>query len=173
MSRDEAAIAHHEAGHAVAAVTFRRSIVRVSIEPDQHGRGRLDQRPQRFDVPAHGEVPAWTRRAVNADIVVAWAGPLSEERVAGSYDHETAEHDLDRMFDAAMVVTAGFAQEALAYVEWLRWRTVRFLQEPALWSQVEAVATALVERRSLAAADVRQAMSAAGRRPSGRIDHIS
>jgi hypothetical protein len=102
VSRDEAAIAHHEAGHAVAAVTFRRSIVRVSIEPDQHSHGRLDQRPQRFDVPAHGEVPAWTRRAVNADIVVAWAGPLAEERVAGGYDHETAEHDLDRMFDQAM-----------------------------------------------------------------------
>jgi hypothetical protein len=42
VSRDEAAIAHHEAGHAVAAVTFRRSIVRVSIEPDQHSHGRLD-----------------------------------------------------------------------------------------------------------------------------------
>jgi hypothetical protein len=95
-------------------------------------------------------------------------GPLAEERVAGSYDHETAEHDLDRMFDQAMVVTLGFAQEALAYVEWLRWRTVRFLHEPGRWSQVEAVAAALLERRSLAAPDVGRAMSAAGRPPAGR-----
>ena len=169
MSSDDSAIAHHEAGHAVAAVTFRRSVSQVSIEPDQHSLGRVDHRPQRFDVPSSGEVPAWVRRSVNAEIVVAWAGPLAEERVAGSYDHVTAEHDLDRMFDQAMVVTLGYAQEALAYVEWLRWRTIRLLREPGVWPQVEAVAAALLQERTLGAATLQRIMAAAlrsSRRPA-------
>jgi hypothetical protein len=163
VALDDAAAAHHEAGHAVAALTFRRSLTQVSIEADGHSIGRVDQRPQRIDVPTHGEVPAWVRRAVNADIVVAWAGPLAEERVVGSYDHVTAEHDLDRMFDQAMVVTLGHAQEALAYVEWLRWRTVRLLREPGFWPQVETVAAALVEHRTLSGPAVHRIMAATAR----------
>jgi hypothetical protein len=159
-----AAVAHHEAGHAVVATTFRRSVRQVSIAPDGHSLGRVDQRPQHLPVPAHGEVPAWVRRAVNADIVVAWAGPLAEERLVGGYDHDTAEHDLDRMFDRAMLVTLGHTQEALAYVEWLRWRTVRLLHEPGLWPQVEAVAGALLDVGALSGSAVRRIMAAAARR---------
>src|SRR5215217_6072247 len=138
VDHSDAGTAHHEAGHAVAAVTFRRSLTRVSIEANEHSRARIEHRPRHVDVPVQGDVPASVRREVNADIVVAWAGPLAEERVVGSYDHTTAEHDLDRMFEQAMVVTLGYAQEALAYVEWLRWRTVRLLHEPGFWPQVEA-----------------------------------
>jgi hypothetical protein len=164
---DKAATACHEAGHAVAAVTFRRSLTEVSIEPDGHSLARMDQRPRAFRVPEHDEVPTSVRRAVNADIVVAWAGPLAEERLVGSYDHVDAEHDLDRMFDQAMVVTLGHTQEALAYVEWLRWRTVRLLHEPGFWPQVEAVAAALLEHGTLSGAVVPRIMAAAAR-TSGR-----
>jgi hypothetical protein len=163
MPLDDPATAHHEAGHAVAAVTFRRSLREVSIEPDGHSLGRVEQRPRPVHQPEHGEVPAWVRRTVNADIVVAWAGPLAEERLVGSYDHVHAEHDLDRMFDHAMVVTLGHTQEALAYVEWLRWRTVRLLHEPGFWPQVEAVAAALLEHRTLTGAAVDRIVAAAGR----------
>jgi ATP-dependent Zn protease len=164
MALDDAATAHHEAGHAVAALTYRRSLTRVSIEADGHSLGRVDHRPQRVVVPVRGEVSASVRRAVNADIVVAWAGPLAEERVVGSYDHVTAEHDLDRMFDQAMVVTLDHAQEALAYVEWLRWRTVRLLREPGIWPQVEAVAAALLEERTLSGPAVARIMETTARR---------
>jgi hypothetical protein len=62
-----------------------------------------------------------------------------------------------------MVVTLGFSQEALAYIEWLRWRTVRLLREPGLWPQVEAVATALLEYQTLDAPALRRIMATAAR----------
>jgi len=39
LSIDE--IAHHEAGHAVAAIKFRKSFRYVTIDPNDYSRGRV------------------------------------------------------------------------------------------------------------------------------------
>jgi hypothetical protein len=164
VSDEEEATAYHEAGHSVAAITLGRSVVRVSIERDEFTLGRVEHRPRgrklRPDVEADGR----TRRAVNADIVVSWAGPLAEERFTGQFNEPGAQRDLDRSFDLALNLTVGDMDEAAAYVEWLRFRTIRLMREPNFWPQVQAVADALVKHRSLSGVLVRHIMATAARR---------
>ncbi|MBA2625825.1 MAG: hypothetical protein H0U89_09495 [Acidimicrobiia bacterium] len=159
MTAEDEATAYHEAGHAVVAVTFWRSVVRVSIERDESTLGRVEHRPRGAAFRPDVEVDGRTRRALDVDIVIGWAGPLAEERFTGQFNEPGAQRDLDRGFDCTLYITQGDTEEAGAYLEWLRFRTLRLMREPLLWPQVEGVAAALRERRELGGIGVRRTMA--------------
>ena len=50
-------------------------------------------------------------------------------------------------------------QQADAYINWLWWRTVAFLQQAEVWSAVQYVANELVRRRTLSGADFAEVMT--------------
>jgi hypothetical protein len=83
---DWATLAHHEAGHAVAAVVRGRALLRVSIVPSESSgfggvsfyRSFLDQ------IDPDSFVPTRRQRAIIEDqVVISLAGPTAEELFTG------------------------------------------------------------------------------------------
>ncbi len=146
----EAAAAYHEAGHAVAAARLGRALERVSIDAEPVetccGTPALP--------PGHGQ-EAWLREET-VDIFGDWAvvhlaGAAAATIGAGTADDKSAEIDIqcatdlldylsDDPEDTPRLVTdaAGQADQLLR----------------ASWSEIELVASALVEQRSLTADEV-------------------
>jgi len=83
--------------------------------------------------------------------------------------HPEASHvlltgsDLSWICDLAEVI-CGSEDETTAYIEWLRQRTLVLLETPAVWACVEALASALLEHKTLSAQRARRIFWAAQER---------
>jgi hypothetical protein len=138
-----------------------------------------------------GFVDAWTRREVEVDMMVTLAGMVTEEFVLGSYDKagvgiaKLSSEDAQRFaekfggtFESVVVdgdmkavndlatKVSGSDDEAGAYIAWLEQRVRNFVRRPDFVPAVEAVASALVERRTLSSAETRRIIT-------GALDRLS
>jgi hypothetical protein len=170
---DREATAYHEAGHAVAAVWLHRPITRVTIDSDaewlgddalaavEHATPPLQ--PEQWD-GYEGTFTERDRRRVEAHVMVLWAGTLVEEQHTGeandagaglvtSEDSDfavTSEGgDLRHIVDLAYWSSGGDPEEAEAYIEWLRCRTLRLTARPDFRVMVNAVAAELLDKGGL------------------------
>jgi hypothetical protein len=57
----------------------------------------------------------------------------------------------------------------VAYVEWLRCRTVSLLRSPLVWAQVEVLATALLERGDMSERRARELIRPVFGSPEARV----
>lgn len=132
-----------------------------------------------------GSVDQSTRRWVEARVMVTIAGGLVAQQAMGLADNEVgsglvelpdreasalaAKHggevrEWKRVIEGGdqedahdlVVKVSGTREEAGAYLEWLRQRTLSLLSDPAVWLAVEALTAALIERETLSAAAVRK-----------------
>jgi hypothetical protein len=163
-----AAIAHHEAGHAVAAFFLKLSIGRtgVSIIPDRTRQALgtshvLSQLRERLDIC----VSPRTHVRIENLAVMCLAGDVAERKFyprrhfGGQKDQHEAVELLSYISGSNEIITARLKVAALQ---------ARGLVE-LRWQEIAAVAAALMENKTLTADQVRQAIylsQKARRRPS-------
>src|SRR5262249_8800067 len=122
--------AYHEAGHAAAALVFRRSVRSVTIVPDEsnHTRGMVvvTTMPS-FRPEENGRHGARTRRRVETEIIRVLAGPHAERKGCGP---EPPDEFLPLGMDPdgwAVRLLANCvcnsSRELSAYIRWLKVRT--------------------------------------------------
>jgi hypothetical protein len=152
--------AHHEAGHAVAAVAFGIGFDRVSVVDDGDTLGRivLDQKWPHLQPGFNPDDPDDRRIAENW-IVLALAGEFADTYHSGRtasvtpgarWDFRVAEVLAERLF--------ADAGEREAFLNEMLCRAHRFVSEPLRWRQISAVAARLDQLRELDRRQVGQIM---------------
>jgi hypothetical protein len=158
--------AYHEAGHAVAAVALNVAIGKkgVSILSDQDSVGRLYTHKHVSGDP-QSLLTGRMRLRLEETTIVSLAGEIAQRKYRPSsvYRHH-AGSDRDRNFDRLSCMV-GNPRELVAYWRWLLIRAENLVNSPPRWAQIEAVAKALVERKTLSASEVRQICVDALHRP--------
>jgi hypothetical protein len=143
--------AHHEAGHAVAAVAFGIGFDRVSVVDDRDALGRivLDQKPPHL-WPVFDPHDPEDRRIAEGWTVLALAGEFADAYHSGrnagrspeaDWDFRVAEDLAERLFD--------HPGEREAFLNEMRCRAHRFVSKPPRWRQISAVATRLDQLREM------------------------
>jgi hypothetical protein len=161
------ATAYHEAGHAVASIWHGRGLRRVTIVPDER-RGLLGyvEHPKRPRVTFQ---PEWKdldeapfQTLVIREILVVLAGPAAEERFTGRANPDGARGDMDHVNDLAYRVCPD-DDERMHFVGWLEARSRCFVHRPMVWTGIEGVARALLERPTMSGREVKEAYHEAHR----------
>jgi hypothetical protein len=159
------ATAYHEAGHAVAAIAYGKGIRRqgATIVPDL--KGALGSVWMRKHIPGDPSVggayrgdllTGRMRLRIEEDVMVKLAGEGAQRRFRpssvrshhGRSDRETA-NDL-------LMYIVGDERELKAYWRLLIVRTENFVRNPMRWMQIEAIARALMEKKTLGPGELRQ-----------------
>ena len=166
--------AHHEAGHAVAAVAFGIGFDHVSVVDDRDTFGRivLDQKWPHLQPGFNPDDPE-DRRIAEDWIVLALAGEFADAYQSGrdasltpgaNWDFQVAEALAKRLF--------GDPGEREAFLNEMWHRAHRFVSEPLRWRQISAVAARLDQLRKLDRRQVVQIMDeiAAAGEPGGTAD---
>ena len=151
------AIAYHESGHAVACVILGVRVKKATIIPvDANILGRVTHASIYGGARPDIEFSDPVRLRVERDILIAFAGDAAERRF-----HKRRRFggwsDYDRATNAASnVCSSPNATEAF-----LRWLEIAAADLVDLnWPAIDAVAKALVERKTLTGGQVRTAMFA-------------
>jgi hypothetical protein len=173
-------VAYHEAGHAVVAFALKLGVKRLTIDPEGGAAGSVEHLRASFSNDQMNEYEekygkARLRIRVEPDLVVFLAGEIAQSMAGPSYDGSwedrgDAINRAERFCDSI--------EETEAYVSWLHVRASDLLRRH--WLAVEAVARALLERKTLIGAVARRIALEAdldlpGRRAGqvpGRIGHI-
>lgn len=155
-------IAYHEAGHAVSALVLGLRVEHVRLGPLRHGgQGAVVQlrAPRWFvvDFERWRRVRRLTptrRRYIRAHIVNSLAGRAAECRHLIAYGREPSRsfvgsYDWDAVLRASFMAGKGRWRPSS-----LRREAERLIREN--WDRVAAVAEALLERRMLSGAELRQ-----------------
>jgi ATP-dependent Zn protease len=146
-------VAHHEAGHAVAAWWFDHAIDFVTIEPGSDFAGRCLSSPEAFR--PDGELDPQQYMKVLEDIVVCLAGHEAETVFTGRQNWVGSRLDRTIAVDLATYL-CGPAEEVSALLNWRRISARAFVL--AHGAEIEAVARTLLERTTLTGAEVREAI---------------
>ena len=80
--------------------------------------------------------------------MTAMAGPRAEKQFAGRWNKPGAKSDNGIVADMALR-RCGSTEERNAYLKWLSIRVQKTLQNPQEWVAVEALAKALLKRKTL------------------------
>ena len=138
-SPSDAATAHHEAGHAVAALALGRPVHRVSIRADRERLGACH-----FGKAVFRPSEDWLER----EILIALAGLAAEARFTGDYAWDGAARD--RQYVAELTLErAGNARQAERLERRLLSKTEHLLDQPGNWLAVERIAAELLRTGSI------------------------
>ena len=138
------ATCYHEAGHAVMALAMGRSIQKVSAVPNSLRLGVVE-----FKKGTAKQADDW----IEAEILIALAGPLAEAAFTGAFDEHGAARDLravrkfaeDRVGDRQ---AERYERRMLAKAEYL-------MGDDATWNAVEAIAKELMEKGTISGRSAR------------------
>jgi ATP-dependent Zn protease len=160
-------VAYHEAGHAAAAIWHGRALRRVTIVPDKEEGSlghvaRRKRRRQSFDPENQTLDDARYQTRLIRGILIALAGPAAEERFTGRPNPHGAGGDMEYVVELACRACPD-DNERMHFVGWLKVRTRRFVARPPVWIGIEAIAGALLERRTMSAREVKEVWRAAHR----------
>src|ERR1700694_2490884 len=159
--RTHLAIAHHEAGHAIAAwhkgMRFRE--VAITTDPTEKSHGHLlhNQTPDWFQPPLRMNLRIRDRCETLA--LISLAGPAAEARFRGRHNWKSASSDMQQALDFLDYLSTS-DREARAYARLVHIRAKGLID--GLWYEVQAVAEALATRERLTGPEVRQIIAAAG-----------
>jgi ATP-dependent Zn protease len=152
--RERDAIAYHEAGHAVACIKLRVRVRKATIIPvDADVLGHVSHANVYGGVRLDIETSDRARLRAERDILIALAGDAAERkfckrrRFGGGADYE-------RAVDAALHLCSS-AKATEAFVNWLAVAAADLVESQ--WAAIERVAKALIERKTLTGAQVREA----------------
>ena len=135
-SRKLEALAHHEAGHAVAAVVLKRGINYSTIVP-RNGIVAHCAFPE--PKVADRNVKTWTKR----EVLIGLCGPFAEARFRGEFNARGARGDFH---DAENLIRGLFSQE---WLDSMSLCAKIFVDTPQHWVQIEGLAAELLVHRRL------------------------
>ncbi len=144
--------AHHEAGHAVAAIVENCPLRSVTIVPDDETLGCcITPYPRNFQ--PESDMSLRTARRLEAGIIACFAGHIAEKQVSGRNNWVHSSVDRKIATDLASYLTGSNA-ELEAYLKWLWVRTEGLvnLYQP----QIAALASALLEEKTIQAKHARE-----------------
>jgi hypothetical protein len=153
-STDEEATAYHEAGHAVVGAVRGRASIFVTIVPDGGAAGKNEfskDGPPEFK--SHlGDSPE-KRAYIETRILTKVAGTAAHDLRFPERAHDAGDEYDERCARAIIEDNAGWAdRDRDSYFQQLQ-ETARCLLQTN-WPWVEAVARALIERKTISAAEV-------------------
>ncbi|MGJ0506998.1 MAG: hypothetical protein ACR652_07625 [Methylocystis sp.] len=156
MSDPIRALATHEAAHAAAAFVLGLPVNDAVLQA-RDGGARLSGYVGEFhscrrvsidDIPQEnpGPPPAWAKsfeshRLFLPGALVAWAGPLAQERVAGNTHGD--EGDMRRVTSLANLTHYASGRSADAWTRLTRMAARRLLASPMVWRAVKNLADEL------------------------------
>lgn len=145
------AVAYHEAGHVVAAYLLRIDILSVTIAPagDYLGAARNGKMiggdlSIRCGYKKDRRAIAWVERFVQ----MLFAGPVAENQFSGRWNYVGAGQDYMNAADLASHVCYDEG-ELSAYLQLLKIRSRLLITQERNWLAVEALAAALLEKKTL------------------------
>lgn len=165
-SRHEWAIAHHEAGHAVAASSVGMTPRNIAIVADNGtAEGLYTHQPYFAGLKAGWEhllTPAAQRRLENRALVCLAGGAAQRRFDPDGFRWEDCQGDHDQMTAMLLVLTDGdLGDEFVAYWKLIEVRANNFVSSPANWYVIRAVARSIVKNKQLRGRAVSAAISAA------------
>jgi hypothetical protein len=151
--------AYHEAGHAVMAFRTGRSVLRISIMPEEGRCGHVAFRPRAgWDRVSPGQFGAFRGRErwIEREILILLCGFAAESRFTGRNNYVGAGEDYEEAFALAEVLhPRGLVRDH--YLVSMLARARAAVQEPEVWVQIEALAAALLARPVLSPRAARRA----------------
>jgi hypothetical protein len=165
-SDKDAFVAHHEAGHAVAAWCLKIRARRATINPDENFGGHVKiEREKPSTYAAIGRGDRWHPSRLRAEklVMFAQAGEVAQLR----YDFHSVSHYhyLMDLHDSIDILTRYAIHDVNPdtkphYGLLYKWTESLIEQH---WHLVEAVARALLEHRELSGAQIRAVIDAANK----------
>jgi hypothetical protein len=158
-----AAVAYHEAGHAVAHCCFHVPFRKATIVPSEDYLGMVEGKrlgpklTERFSI---GYPTPRDRDRVESVVMCLFAGTIAEHRFTGRWSHRGARTDDANATDLLLNLAGGNGDEIPLYAKWLRHRASVAILSPVYWPVVEAVAQELLTRKTLTAQQVRLVLGA-------------
>ena len=147
--------AYHEAGHAVAAFFLRLPFRHITIEPEGESLGHvlcdnaLGKKTDLHINDALYEMNARVERRIEASVICDFAGLAAEAKYAGRHDWRGAASDFHNSVKYASYVCGCVQEETEAYLKLQRIRAKNMMNVGFQWAAVEALAEALLERRTI------------------------
>ena len=132
MSEYDLSTCYHEAGHAVMALAMGRSIQKVTAVPNSLRLGAVE-----FKKGTSKQADDW----VEAEILIALAGPLAEAKFTGQFDVHGAGRDLR--------VVRKYAEDRVGerqvdrYEKRMLMKAEYLLNDEETWTAVESIANEL------------------------------
>ena len=174
-SPDPLVMAYHEAGHVVAFRRVGHEIEFVSIEIV--GNIVVGAHCSKGTRPAsllekcfeEGCVDQGDEQELVEALVPLWAGPAAQKKFRPESVHrDHGNDDLQKIRRCVDVLCFCFGyppRRKWNTVSRIKRRAAALMDDPAIWAQVEAVATALAEQKELSGAQVEAILRAAGPDP--------
>jgi hypothetical protein len=141
----ETATAYHEAGHAVVAIALRKSVERVSIEPNQLRLGQC-----KLKQGIRGPL----KDAVETEILILLGGVGAEARHTGDYAWEAADGDM-RQVRTLLQSRRDGPRQMKRYEQRLLDKAEHLLDQPGVWTAIERVAAELLRSGTISGRLVR------------------
>jgi hypothetical protein len=158
------ATAYHEAGHAVAAMAYGKGIRRqgATIVPDaERAAGSVYMLKHVPGDPSVDLLTGRMRLRIEEDVIVSLAGGVAQREFrASSIRSYHGRSDREAAIDLLSYIT-GDERELKAYWRLLVVRTENFVRNAPRWMQIEAVAKALMEKKTLDRRELRQVYAGA------------
>ena len=165
--RAKEATAYHEAGHAVVALAQRLRVEGVTIKPSKGNHGHATTSLDELKgVLMNGEVAGRRlRNQIEKHMRQSLAGSMSQRRFRSSSYRSHHSRDDDE-FVADLSGYLGLPpEEANVRIAQVGDETECLVKEH--WPEIVAVATALLERETLSAPELRRIVSGKGKRRTG------
>jgi hypothetical protein len=171
---EEAATAYHEAGHAVAAFLLNRGPRKATITPDGEALGSVTDMGRAAEPSGGGgywELAARARRRVDHAIIELMAGGTAEAHFLGRETYRDsgalarAASDHGEISDLMDELAWPSRRQGNGYLVFLEATTRDLIEGEAGWRLVEALAKALLDRKTLSASEVRNLLVRVGSAP--------
>lgn len=159
-TKDETALAYHEAGHAILALYLEFTFTEASIVENSHSLGRV--LIDKFHLPIDCENDDQTRALLDRYIQVTLAGPIAESKYTGKRSKYDI-NDIEKCIGFIIQYWGGIAAVQQTYFDFMKALTAsRFLSLNArgkeigssLWKKVEQVAKKLIKDKTLSFEDI-------------------
>lgn len=150
------ATAYHEAGHAVACIVLEHPFLSATIIATDETLGSITKRPVPPSITREDELTHRSRRWIEREILCWLAGLAAEQRWTGRNNWRGARSDISWVVELGAFLHQAGTKVLDKYLDYMIERARDLVSAPQNWLRIEALATALLERRTLSAREAKR-----------------